>query len=78
MNRDYKSFFGGSAAALGGVVVIGGCNYLTRRILAGSLSLDHYGFFYGMFSFVVFCGFRRPARDYGGDGLPPAAGDGGK
>ena len=69
MNRDYKSFFGGSAAALGGVVVIGGCNYLTRRILAGSLSLDHYG---------RFCGFRRPARDYGGDGLPPAAGDGGK
>lgn len=57
MNRDYKSFFGGSVAALGGVVVIGGCNYLTRRILAGSLSLDHYGFFYGMFSFVVFAVF---------------------
>ena len=46
MNRDYKSFFGGSAAALGGVVVIGGCNYLTRRILAGSLSLDHYCLLY--------------------------------
>ena len=57
MNRDYKSLFGGSAAALGGVVVIGGCNYLTRRILVGSLSLDHYGFFYGMFSFVVFAVF---------------------
>lgn len=57
MNRDYKSFLGGSAVALGGVVVVGGCNYLTRRILAGSLSLDHYGFFYSMFSFVVFVVF---------------------
>ena len=50
-DKIFQEFFRGSILSVIATCIIGVANYLVRRIMADSLSIDNYAAFYGIFAF---------------------------